>query len=140
LPVQLALGDEPPLLQAHPALLEQAIFNLLDNAAKYSPPGVPVTVRVSRESEGDAWLIDVIDSGPGIAEAERRRVFDMFYSVHAGDREAGTGLGLTISQGIIALHGGSLEALAGSDGRGSVFRMRLPLLAPPADKSGAARP
>jgi two-component system sensor histidine kinase KdpD len=140
LPVQLELGDEPPLLQAHPALLEQAIFNLLDNAAKYSPPGVPVTVRVSRESEGDAWLIDVIDSGPGIAEAERRRVFDMFYSVHAGDREAGTGLGLTISQGIIALHGGSLEALAGSDGRGSVFRMRLPLLAPPADKSGAARP
>ncbi len=81
----------------HPALVEQAVFNVMENAARFSPPGVPVEVR-ARQRDGEL-CIEVIDEGPGIPDAERSRIFDMFYSVERGDRgRQGTGLGLTICQ------------------------------------------
>ncbi|WP_313317387.1 sensor histidine kinase KdpD [Stenotrophomonas sp.] len=113
----------------HPALIEQAVFNVMENAAKFSPPDVPVQVR-ARQHDGEL-SIDVIDAGPGIPDAERARIFDMFYSVERGDRgRHGTGLGLTICQGMIGAHGGRVEALAGPDGRGTLIRMSLPMLQP----------
>ncbi|MNV24843.1 Sensor protein KdpD [compost metagenome] len=113
----------------HPALIEQAVFNVMENATKFSPSGVPVEVR-ARLHEGDL-RIEVIDEGPGIPDAERARIFDMFYSVERGDRgRQGTGLGLTICQGMIGAHGGHVEALPGRDGRGTLVRMTLPLLQP----------
>ena len=76
--------------------------------------------------------IDVTDRGPGIPEDERRRIFDMFYSVERGDRgREGTGLGLTIVRGMIGAHGGTVEALPGEGGVGTTIRIRLPLAAPP---------
>jgi two-component system sensor histidine kinase KdpD len=76
--------------------------------------------------------LDVRDRGPGIPAEERSRIFDMFYSVERGDRgREGTGLGLTIAQGMIGAHGGSVEALSGADGRGTLIRITLPLLQPP---------
>lgn len=113
----------------HPALVEQAVFNVLENAAKFSPPGEPVEID-AQLVEGKL-RIDVRDYGPGIPEDERARIFDMFYSVERGDRgHHGTGLGLTISQGMIGAHGGSVEALAGADGRGTLIRITLPLIEP----------
>ena len=120
---------EPVLLYVHPALIEQALFNILENAARFSPPGQPV--RISVHAPEERLLIDVSDRGPGIPEDERVRIFDMFYSVSRGDRAAqGTGLGLAICRGMIGAHGGSVEALPG-DGIGTVIRISLPLPPPP---------
>jgi two-component system sensor histidine kinase KdpD len=119
------------LLYVHPALIEQALFNILENAARFSPPGE--AVRVIVRSGQERLTIDVVDRGPGIPEDERARIFDMFYSVSRGDRAPqGTGLGLAICRGMIGAHGGSVEALPG-DGHGTTIRITLPLPAPPED-------
>lgn len=134
LQISIAPGLKP--IWVHPALVEQALFNVLENAAKFSPPGVAVEID-ARLVEG-RLRIDVRDHGPGIPEEERARIFDMFYSVERGDRgRHGTGLGLTISQGMIGAHGGSVEALAGTDGRGTLIRITLPLIEPLPQSSDA---
>lgn len=113
-------------IHVHPALIEQAIFNVLENAAKFSPPGEAVRVEV-RPAEEDQIRLDISDRGPGMPESERLRIFDMFYSVARGDRgKHGTGLGLTIVQGIVGAHMGSVEALPGPDGKGTTIRILLP--------------
>jgi len=113
------------LLHVHPALVEQALFNVLENAARFSPDDEPV--RVTARSEAGRFLIDVADRGPGIPEDERARIFDMFYSVTRGDRGGkGTGLGLAICRGMIGAHGGSVEALPRAGG-GTTIRLALPL-------------
>ncbi|MBS7776522.1 ATP-binding protein, partial [Acidovorax sp. CCYZU-2555] len=124
--VEIDIPAGLPLAHVHPALIEQALFNVMENAAKFSPPGEALRVVV-RRTEADQMQIDVCDSGPGIPEDERSRIFDMFYSVERGDRgRQGTGLGLTIVQGIIGAHMGQVEALPGSDGRGTTIRLTLP--------------
>ncbi|HEV2623235.1 MAG TPA: sensor histidine kinase KdpD [Frateuria sp.] len=126
--VDIAGPEDTVLLYVHPALVEQALFNILENAARFSPPGAPVRVSVRRV--GAQLLIDVADQGPGIPEEERARIFDMFYSVARGDRAPqGTGLGLAICRGMVGAHGGSVEALPG-EGTGTTIRVSLPL--PPA--------
>ena len=119
--------DAPaPLVHVHPALIEQALFNILENAAKFSPPGATVVLAGGRR--GNETVVEVSDAGPGIPEAERARIFDMFYSVGRGDRGAqGTGLGLAICQGMIGAHGGRVEALAGPHGTGTTIRITLPM-------------
>jgi two-component system sensor histidine kinase KdpD len=131
--VQTTVAADVPPVWVHPALIEQAVFNVLENAGKFSPPGEPVQVE-AKLADG-ALRIDVRDRGPGIPEDERSRIFDMFYSVERGDRgRHGTGLGLTITQGMVGAHGGSVQALPGRDGRGTLIRITLPLLQPhPAD-------
>ena len=130
--VSLADGLEP--IWVHPALIEQALFNVIENACKFSPTGAAVAIDVRRVDDG-ALRIDVRDHGPGIPADERARVFDMFYSVERGDRGShGTGLGLAICRGMIGAHGGSVEALPGPDGRGTTIRITLPHAEPaPAD-------
>ena len=121
--------DLPPLF-VHAALIEQALFNILENAAKFSPPGAPVRVHAYRD--GGRLLLDVEDRGPGIPEAERKRIFDLFYSTGQGDRgDRGTGLGLTIVRGMIGAHGGRVEALEREAGQGTTIRVSLPLADPP---------
>ena len=112
----------------HPALVEQALFNVIENAAKFSPPDAAIDVRAQR-SAPDALFIDVHDRGPGIPAAERERIFEMFYSMGRGDRgQQGTGLGLSICRGMIAAHGGSVEALPCV--AGTTIRITLPLRTP----------
>lgn len=128
--VDIALPPDTVLLHVHPALIEQALFNILENAARFSPPDQPVTVAA--RTAGGRLLLDVGDRGPGIPEDERARIFDMFYSVSRGDRAAqGTGLGLAICRGMIGAHGGSVEALP-HEGGGTTIRIDLPLPEPPA--------
>ncbi|WP_426702181.1 ATP-binding protein [Rhodanobacter sp. Col0626] len=127
--VETVAPGKAVLLYVHPALIEQALFNILENAARFSPPDEAVRVMV--RSTGERLLIDVSDRGPGIPEDERARIFDMFYSVSRGDRAPqGTGLGLAICRGMIGAHGGSVEALPG-DGIGTTIRISLPLPPPP---------
>ena len=86
---------------------------------------------ISARLDGERLRIDVRDRGPGIPEDERGRIFDMFYSVERGDRgRHGTGLGLTICQGMIGAHGGSVAALPPPDGQGTLIRIELPMLRP----------
>ena len=135
--VSIELGSKPALLYVNPGLMEQALFNLLENAAKFSPPELPLELKAYRQ--GEEIIIDVIDRGPGISAEARSRVFDMFYSVEQGDRSPpGTGLGLTICQGVVAAHGGSIEALHGDDGVGTCMRIHLPFQLAPAEMRDSA--
>jgi two-component system sensor histidine kinase KdpD len=92
-------------------------------------------VRVRAGLVDGQLRIEISDRGPGIPEDERRRIFDVFYTVARGDRGAqGTGLGLAICQGMMGAHGGVVEALGGEDGIGTIIRITLPLIAPPSGR------
>jgi len=128
LEVKTLLLSETLLLYVHPAMIEQALFNILENAAHVSPPGRPVEIALS--SIDEMLRIEVSDEGPGIPEEERNRIFDMFFSVSRGDRASkGTGLGLSICRGMIGAHGGSVEAFARESG-GTILRVILPITVP----------
>ena len=129
--VDIEIDSSVPLLWVHGALLEQALVNLLDNAIAFSPPDGRILVRAGLA--GDTVAIEVHDQGPGIPEAEREKIFDMFYTVHQGDRRQGqgTGLGLAICRGMVGAHGGSVMALPGPAGKGSCLKIVLPLGEPP---------
>jgi two-component system sensor histidine kinase KdpD len=124
--IQTEVATDLPLLYVNTALIEQVLFNVLENAVKFSPDASPLTISV--RSEKGCVIIDIADCGPGIPADERERIFDMFYTVRRGDRHAaGTGLGLTITQGVISAHGGEVQVLDGPDGVGAVIRITLPV-------------
>jgi signal transduction histidine kinase len=91
----------------HRDLLFQTLLNLLDNAIKYSPVGGEVTLAL--HEDGDALKLVVRDQGPGIPEAERRRVFERLYRVEAARHTPGLGLGLSLVHSVVMLHGGRIE-------------------------------
>jgi two-component system, OmpR family, sensor histidine kinase KdpD len=131
---QLVLEVDPdlPMLRLDFVLAEHVLVNLLENAAKYSPP--QTTIRVTARREGRSIVLQVADEGMGIPSSERERIFDKFYRVQRGDRHgAGTGLGLSICRGIIEAHGGQITVGTPAHGQGSVFTVTLPVeKAPPA--------
>lgn len=94
------------VFDGHPDAVRILVRNLVDNAVKYTPEGGTVDVEVRRLDDG--WLLEVHDSGPGIAEADRERVLDRFYRV-AGTQATGSGLGLAIVKSIAELHGAQLR-------------------------------
>lgn len=124
LQVDTRIGDGIPLLFVHAALIEQAVVNILENAARFSPE--TGRIDIDARMQGTDLELTVTDQGPGIPGNESTKVFDMFYTVKKGDR-AGTGLGLAICQGIIGAHGGRIEALAGPRGKGTTIKIVLPL-------------
>ncbi len=109
---------------ADPERIAQALANLVDNAASFSPAGGTVEVAVRRD--GQAVVVRVIDEGPGIPEQSRARIFDRFFSDRP-DRDGGShaGLGLAIVKAIVEGRGGSVEA-ANLPGRGACLQLRLP--------------
>ncbi|PKM28807.1 MAG: histidine kinase [Gammaproteobacteria bacterium HGW-Gammaproteobacteria-12] len=130
LQVECVLPPEPPLLHVHAALIEQALVNVLENAARFSPPAG--RLRVALEYDAQELRFVVADQGPGIPEAERAKIFDMFYTAARGDRGGqGTGLGLAICQGMVGAHGGRVTVGEGLDGRGASLTLHLPLTAQP---------
>jgi signal transduction histidine kinase len=117
---------EPIRFTADPLRVAQVLSNLLTNAAKYTDP--EGQIRVSARCEGDDVVIRVKDSGIGISATALPRVFNMFSQVHSTtDRsEGGLGIGLALAQGLIELHGGTIEANSEGLGCGSEFTVRLP--------------
>ncbi|MCG8496654.1 MAG: DUF4118 domain-containing protein [Enterobacterales bacterium] len=121
--VRLERTDTIPNVMASGYLLEQAIYNVVDNALKYSPSERQVILRVAVETS--LVHLDVIDEGPGIARAQKEAVFDLFFSTRTGDTgHGGSGIGLTVSRGIIEAHHGHI-ALLPCD-KGCTVRISLP--------------
>ncbi|MDQ3545025.1 MAG: ATP-binding protein [Verrucomicrobiota bacterium] len=126
LEAELAAADDLPPLQADEARLQEVIYNLLDNAVKYSAAGGHITIRAS-SADGQLSL-SVSDKGVGIPARDLPRIFERFYRADkARHRElGGTGLGLSIVKHIVQLHGGSVAAES-ELGRGTTLRVHLPL-------------
>src|SRR5262249_4492829 len=124
--VELELASELPMLDVDAVLFEQVLFNLLDNAAKYSPEGTIIRVRSWRD--GGAVCLQILDEGDGIPPADLEHIFDKFYRAEKGDQvRAGTGLGLAISRGFIEAMHGTITAANRTDRSGAVFAIRLPV-------------
>jgi two-component system sensor histidine kinase MprB len=120
-PVVSFVSDlEPCLVRGAPERLDRAVANLLDNAAKWSPPGATVEVRVRDGA------VTVRDHGPGIAAEDLPFVFDRFYRAADARGRAGSGLGLAIVRQVAEAHGGEVSA-APADGGGALLCLRLPL-------------
>jgi DNA-binding response OmpR family regulator len=109
-----------------PDQLEKIVGNLSGNALKFTPPGGLVELRAARE--GDWAVIEVEDTGPGIAAEHQERIFERFYQADDSSRRAheGTGIGLALAKELVELHGGTL-AVRSAEGEGSTFTVRLPL-------------
>ncbi|MCC7126733.1 MAG: response regulator [Acidobacteria bacterium] len=122
--LDLRLPSAPVWLDADADRLSQVITNLLNNAIRYTPPGGRLGVDVS--TSGDEALLSVTDTGIGLDVADLHRVFDMFTQT-GGPGSGGLGLGLAIVRGIVDLHGGRVEAHSDGMGRGSQFRVFLPM-------------
>lgn len=113
--------------RASPILLEQVLFNLLENALRYSPADRPVTLSLHRE--GDRAIIAVRDEGPGIAPEERSRIFQRFYRGASAAGRPGHGLGLSIVRAFADAMGGDIQLLSPTmNGRGTEMRILLPCL------------
>ena len=126
LQVHTEVPAELPLLYVHAALIEQALVNVLENAARFSPVNGRLLMQVSVHN--DQLHLAVSDQGPGIPAEDRERIFDMFYTAARGDRGGqGTGLGLAICQGMIGAHGGRILVGEGIDGQGTCITLCLPL-------------
>ena len=137
-PLQVAVEvpAELPLLFVHAALIEQALVNVLENAARFSP--VQGHLQLSAGATDSELYFSVSDEGPGIPEEERAKIFDMFYTAARGDRGGqGTGLGLAICQGMVGAHGGRISVGDGINGHGTCITLHLPLQAQPGLESEA---
>lgn len=113
-----------PLVRADAALIDQALANLVENAARHTPPNTVVQVRAGRCAND--LVVSVEDFGPGIDNADMERVFAKFQRVSAEGTGGGVGLGLAICRSIIRLHGGKVWAEK-VPGGGSAFRFTLPI-------------
>jgi two-component system sensor histidine kinase KdpD len=124
--VKLELESDLPMLALDAVLFEQAVFNVLDNAAKYSPSKSTISVRASRDR--NFVSMEIMDEGDGIPPEDLEHIFDKFYRVQKGDQvRAGTGLGLAISRGFIEAMKGTINAGNRRDRRGAVFTIRMPI-------------
>jgi two-component system phosphate regulon sensor histidine kinase PhoR len=126
LKTHLNFPGDLPLLSADESRLQEVIYNLLDNAVKYSQPGGTVSLRAAMA--GDRVRISVADQGVGIREADLPRIFERFYRADKGRSRGlgGTGLGLSIVKHIVQLHGGSVEAES-EPGKGTTISVLLPV-------------
>jgi heavy metal sensor kinase len=118
-------GDGLAVVLGDRLVLRHALMNLIDNAIKYSPTGGTITVEAA--TKGGQCLLDVIDTGPGIAPEHHEKVFDRFYRVdRSRSRDlGGSGLGLAISRWAVEAHRGSITIVS-DVGHGSTFRISLP--------------
>ncbi len=123
--VLVHIADPPPICLADREALTAALVNLLDNAVKYSEPGTPISVRATADEDG--ILLEVEDQGIGIPADEQDKIFERFYQSdqRLARTYGGCGLGLSIVQSVVRLHGGTV-AVRSTPGRGSTFTVRLP--------------
>jgi two-component system sensor histidine kinase KdpD len=139
--VQLAMDDAKASLEKHPVevtvapslpkvrmdvqRIREVLMHLLENAGKYSDPGVPI--KVTSEVKGDHLVTSVADRGPGIDSFEQSLIFEKFYrGQHQRYSAPGTGMGLAIAKVIVEAHGGTIGVVS-QLGSGSVFSFSLPV-------------
>jgi two-component system sensor histidine kinase KdpD len=123
--VSILMADNLALIHVDAVLLQQVVVNLLDNADKYSPSGLPIDISVETTALG--LSIAVADRGPGIPESLQQKVFDKFFRIHEESAQSGVGLGLSISRAVVEAHGGKIQA-SNRSGGGALFQLHLPLL------------
>ncbi len=121
--VAIEVGENMPLVEADPVLLQQALSNLLVNAAQYTPPKTRITLAAAYEPA--ALIVTVEDTGPGIPADSVGRLFEKFYRI-PGSKPGGTGLGLSITRAFVEIQGGTIEASNRESG-GARFTIRLPV-------------
>jgi PAS domain S-box-containing protein len=144
--VTVALDDAQIRIDADAMRMTQVVVNLLNNAAKYTPPGG--TIRLEARAVGDSAEIHVLDNGKGIDREALDRIFDLFIQLepNAGGVLGGLGVGLALVRRIVELHGGHVQARSEGPGKGSEFIVRMPLsqaavqAAPPAEQHQAVAP
>jgi PAS domain S-box-containing protein len=127
--VDVSLPATPVYLYADAARLTQVFANLLNNSLKYTPPGGLIRVRAERE--GEQLVVAFEDNGVGIPPDRLQSIFEMFEQVESSieHSQGGLGIGLTLVQRLVQLHGGSVEAHSAGAGQGSRFEVRLAILA-----------
>jgi len=131
-PLKINIPEDLPLVKVDFALIEHVVINLLENAAKYSPPSGAISVTVQRERK--TLQFSVADQGPPVPANERNRMFDKFYRLHHRKGVGGTGLGLSICEGIIEAHHGKMWVEPIPD-YGNRFVFILPLTEQPSRDS-----
>jgi PAS domain S-box-containing protein len=130
--VDVFVPSAPVVVAGDPERLEQVFVNLVNNAAKYTPEGGHVWVKLT--TEGGEAVVRVEDDGIGIATDLLPRIFELFTQgpPSSGEAPAGLGIGLSLVRELVALHGGSVQVTSNGPGKGSEFTVRLPLAASPA--------
>ena len=124
--IQTALDDDLLLARVDARLIIQVIINLIDNAVKYTPPGSTITLSAGKSAPGEIY-IRVADNGPGVPDAAKEKLFDMFYTAEnaQGDGRRGMGLGLFLCKSIVSAHGGQMTVTDNMP-HGAVFTFTLP--------------
>lgn len=126
--IERDFAEDLPFLRIDPILVEQALSNVLDNAAKFGPAAAAIAISASVEAA--KLVIAVRDQGPGLEAGETEQIFERFYR---GERHAdiagGSGLGLAIAKVFVEANGGTIEALSDGPNRGTTMRIALPLAA-----------
>ncbi|MCA1834042.1 MAG: ATP-binding protein [Actinomycetota bacterium] len=122
--VRVTLRQDLPPVEGDAMQLDQVLTNILENAARFSPPGGEILLTAARWQ--DSVQVRVADQGPGIPAHERTDVFEEFYRKDAGRGRGGTGLGLAIARAIIVAHGGNINA-EGAPGGGTAIVFHLPV-------------
>jgi PAS domain S-box-containing protein len=133
------LPGEPLLVEGDATRLSQVFQNVLDNAVKYTPRGGRISVRAERR--GSEAVVSVSDTGLGVPEDMRERIFELFTRSHSGGdvKIVGLGVGLALSRQLVELHGGRMAVDSEGPGRGATFSVHLPLLAASAASSPPER-
>jgi CheY-like chemotaxis protein len=124
--LSVSTPSEPAFLNADPVRFTQVLSNLLNNAAKYTPPGGRIALKA--EHRGEQVEVSVIDNGIGIPGESLEAIFETFTQIgsESSDAQGGLGIGLSLARGLVKLHGGTIHAHSAGLGRGSEFRVCLP--------------
>jgi two-component system sensor histidine kinase KdpD len=126
--VTIDVPDDLPPVQSDVVLLQQVLYNVIENATKYAPPASQIRI-VARE-QGQSVSITVLDEGAGIPDVDLERIFDRFYRAQSAEALAtGNGLGLVICRGFLAVMAGTIEASNRDDRSGAAFTITLPTAA-----------
>ncbi len=128
---ETVLAEDLPYVTADARQIQQVLLNLLTNASQAMTPAGGGALRIESRQDGDRVLLEITDSGPGISPAVRAHIFEPFFTTKAD----GTGLGLSVSYGIIAAHGGTIT-IPQSSAQGTTFRVALPVFDPAAQGNG----
>jgi two-component system sensor histidine kinase KdpD len=128
-PIEVNVAENLPLVRVDPALIEQVLGQVLDNAAKYSPVGAPITIVAAANPQQVS--ITVTDRGAGLTDEDRTRIWERFYrSPRHQSATPGSGLGLWVARAFVLASGGSIEATSSGPAQGTAMTIRLPMPAP----------